>query len=224
MVNMLMIAKDSKIHSTVRQKIISEQVAQIQHIPHYQVVALLSKQNNYLVILDASYIGERFLEYLSEIRSLCDSPTLLLADGEEQLYNVIRYGLDDFLIAPYTEFELYTAIVGMVTRHSDILESKIIAAGELTINLLDRTVCRDKTPIRLTGKEFDLLVMLAQHKGQVFTRRQIYMQIWGNDYDYDDRNIMSFMSKMRKKIEPDDRSPHYILTEWGVGYRFNREP
>ena len=77
--------------------------------------------------------------------------------------------------------------------------------------------------IELTGKEFDLLLFLAMNKGKVYTKRQIYLQVWSDEYAFDDSNIMSFVSKLRKKIEPDPEHPFYIQTVRGVGYRFNSE-
>ena len=77
--------------------------------------------------------------------------------------------------------------------------------------------------VELTGKEFDLLFFLASNKGRVFTKKQIYLQVWDNEYAFDDSNIMSFISKLRKKIELDAEHPFYIQTVRGVGYRFNKE-
>jgi DNA-binding response OmpR family regulator len=81
----------------------------------------------------------------------------------------------------------------------------------------------DKNIVGLTGKEFDLLYFLASHKGQVFTKKQIYNQVWSNDYSFDDSNIMAYISKLRKKVERNADMPIYIQTVWGVGYRFNQE-
>ena len=77
--------------------------------------------------------------------------------------------------------------------------------------------------VELTGKDFDLLFFLATNKGRVFTKKQIYTQVWEEDYAFDDSNIMSFISKLRKKIEPNPENPFYIQTVRGVGYRFNKE-
>lgn len=91
------------------------------------------------------------------------------------------------------------------------------------IDKIDRVVTVRGIPIELTSKEFDLLAFLAANKGRVFTKKQIYTQVWGDDYAFDDSNIMSFISKLRKKIEPDPERPFYIQTVRGVGYRFNKE-
>ena len=93
----------------------------------------------------------------------------------------------------------------------------------MVIDKANRTVLVHKTPVELTSKEFDLLSFLASNKGQIFTKKQIYTQVWEDAYAFDDSNIMSFISKLRKKIEPDPEHPFYILTVRGVGYRFNKE-
>lgn len=93
----------------------------------------------------------------------------------------------------------------------------------MVIDKDNRTVHINGEPVNLTGKEFDLLSFLASNKGRVFTKKQIYNHVWRDEYSFDDNNIMSFISKLRKKIEPDADRPYYILTVHGVGYRFNKE-
>lgn len=81
----------------------------------------------------------------------------------------------------------------------------------------------DGNIVYLTAKEFDLLHFLMLHKGQVFTKEQLYENVWGYDYVSDAKNLTGFIRKLRMKIEPDPQSPKYILTVWGVGYKFNEE-
>lgn len=93
----------------------------------------------------------------------------------------------------------------------------------MIIDIDNRIVCVNDKQIDLTGKEFDLLSFLASNKGRVYTKKQIYTQVWEDEYTFDDSNIMSFISKLRKKIEPNPDNAFYIQTVRGVGYRFNRE-
>ena len=93
----------------------------------------------------------------------------------------------------------------------------------MMIDKTSRIVEVNEQPVELTGKEFDLLLFLASNKGRIFTKKQIYTQVWEDEYAFDDSNIMSFISKLRKKIEPDPEHPFYIQTVRGVGYRFNKE-
>lgn len=96
-----------------------------------------------------------------------------------------------------------------------------IHCGALSIHAKSRKVTRDDIEISLTPKEFDILYFLARNRGEVFTKEQIYQAVWENDYLLDDSNIMAFIRKLRKKIEPNPDSPEYILTIWGIGYKFN---
>lgn len=99
--------------------------------------------------------------------------------------------------------------------------SDTITCGTLSIDFRLRRVSRDGMEISLTPKEFDILCFLARNRGEVFTKEQIYQAVWENDYLLDDSNIMAFIRKLRKKIEPNPDSPEYILTIWGIGYKFN---
>ena len=94
----------------------------------------------------------------------------------------------------------------------------------LNINYFTRTVIDNKgNKIHLTAKEFDLLYFLSSHKGQVFTKEQIYENVWGYDNAPDASNLTSFIRKLRLKIEPHPDNPRYIVTVWGVGYKFSGE-
>ena len=87
-----------------------------------------------------------------------------------------------------------------------------------------RTFTNENTEsVYLTAKEFDLLYFLYSHKGQVFTKEQLYDNVWGHDHITDTKNLTSFIRKLRKKIEPNPDSPQYIITVWGVGYKFDEE-
>lgn len=95
-----------------------------------------------------------------------------------------------------------------------------IRCGELTISPRSRQVTRGAEEISLTPKEFDILLFLARNRGEVFTKEQIYQAVWEGGYLLDDSNIMAFIRKLRKKIEPNPDAPEYILTIWGIGYKF----
>lgn len=97
----------------------------------------------------------------------------------------------------------------------------VIQCGRLVISEKSRKVERDGAEITLTPKEFDILLFLARNRGQVFTKEQIYQAVWERDYLMDDSNIMAFIRKLRKKIEPNPDAPEYILTIWGIGYKMN---
>ena len=94
-----------------------------------------------------------------------------------------------------------------------------ITIGELSIDLASRAVKVSGAPVPLTPKEFDILAFLANNRGTVFSKEEIYRAVWKDEYLLDDSNIMAFVRKIRKKIEPEPDNPRYLLTVWGVGYK-----
>ena len=100
----------------------------------------------------------------------------------------------------------------------------VITCGALAIHTNTRRVFRDGQEIFLTPKEYEILALLARNRGEIFTKEQIYQAVWDDVYLMDDSNIMSFIRKIRKKIEPTPDAPRYILTIWGIGYKFSEEP
>lgn len=128
--------------------------------------------------------------------------------------------------------ELYDAVDALYRGEADSLMLELGAAapepagsslvcGGLLIDPKSRLVMRDGVEIQLTPKEFDILYFLARNRGEVFTKEQIYQAVWAEEYYTADSNIMAFIRKLRKKIEPNPDAPEYILTIWGIGYKFN---
>lgn len=153
---------------------------------------------------------------------------LTAKSGEEDKVSGLRMGADDYLTKPFSINELMARVNSLIRRFTLLnpvsgTETDCMVFQGMTIDNLNRLVLVNDIQVELTGKEFDLLSFLAANKGKVFTKKQIYTHVWEEEYAFDDSNIMSFISKLRKKIEPDPEHPFYILTVRGVGYRFNRE-
>ena len=188
-------------------------------------------ENEYhLIILDVMLPVIDGFNVLSEIRKNNQTPILMLTakDTEDDKINGLMMGADDYLTKPFSMNELMARTHSLIRRYL-LLNDKIpdtmlpILLQGMTIDIENRTVSVQEQNIDLTAKEFDLLHFLAIHKGKIFTKKQLYSQIWQEDYAFDDSNIMSFISKLRKKIEPNPMQPFYIQTIRGVGYRFNQE-
>ena len=173
------------------------------------------------------------LDGISVLRMLrkqkISTPVLLLtakSDVADKI-NGLDSGADDYLTKPFGINELLARVNSLIRRYTTLnpftADIDSISLKDMVIDKLNRTVTVKDIPVLLTGKEFDLLLFLASNKGRVFTKKQIYSQVWEEEYAFDDSNIMSFISKLRKKIEPDPDHPFYILTVRGVGYRFNKE-
>lgn len=183
-----------------------------------------------LIILDIMMPDLDGFQVLRQVRQTSNIPVLMLTakSGEEDKVSGLRMGADDYLTKPFSINELMARVNSLIRRYTLLnpvsgAEADGMVFQGMTIDRLNRIVLRNREQVELTGKEFDLLSFLAANKGKVFTKKQIYTHVWADEYAFDDSNIMSFISKLRKKIEPDPEHPFYILTVRGVGYRFNRE-
>lgn len=183
-----------------------------------------------LVILDIMMPDIDGFQVLKKIRETSNIPVIMLTakNDEDDKVSGLRLGADDYLTKPFSINELMARVNSLIRRYTMlnpafITDTDCIIINGMIIDKTNRIVSVNNIPVQLTSKEFDLLAFLASNKGRVFTKKQIYTQVWEEEYAFDDSNIMSFISKLRKKIEPDPNHPFYILTVRGVGYRFNKE-
>jgi DNA-binding response OmpR family regulator len=142
--------------------------------------------------------------------------------------NGLRSGADDYLTKPFNVEEFIARVLSLIRRYTTLNnnvseETNRLSFQNLSIDLHTRIVQIEDRQIEPYAKEFDILCYLARNQGRILTKQQIYEEIWQEPYAYDDNNIMGYISKLRKQIEPDPNNPTYIQTVKGVGYRFSRE-
>lgn len=226
----LIIDDDAELCSLIKKCVIQEELeADIAYTGRVGLSKMLEQNNIYcLVILDVMLPGIDGFQVLSEIRKHSTVPVLMLTAKGSEIDKVtgLRLGADDYLTKPFSINELMARMESLIRRYTTFnqaVQTDVLTFQNLVIDKENRTVYVSGEQIDLTSKEFDLLLFFASNKGHVFTKKQIYTQVWENEYAFDDNNIMSFISKLRKKIEPDSEQPFYILTVHGVGYRFNKE-
>jgi DNA-binding response OmpR family regulator len=186
-------------------------------------------ENSYqLVILDIMLPQKSGFEILTEVRKSSSVPILMLTAKDSEIDKVsgLRLGADDYLTKPFSMNEFIARVQSLIRRSTYFNESiskKELCFDGLVINPDTREVTVDNIKIDLTAKEFDLLYFLAQSRGKVFTKKQIYRNVWEEDYAFDDNNIMVHIRRLRKKIEHKPDAPKFIKTVWGVGYKFGGE-
>lgn len=188
-----------------------------------------NKNNISLVVLDVMLPVLDGFTLLTQIRKASDVPIIMLTakDDEDSRVKGLTCGADDYLSKPFSIREFFARVHSQIRRydlnHKPLEEEKIINLRDLEMESDTRTVKVHGHKVQLTAKEFDLLFFLASNKGRVYTKEQLYREVWHDEYAFDDSNIMAFISKLRKKIEPDDKVPFYIQTIRGIGYRINPE-
>ena len=229
--NVLIIDDDKELCSLMKKCIEQENLSAIVAYSGIKGLRLAdeNKDSCSLIILDVMLPDIDGFQILEKIRDTSNIPVLMLTakSNEEDKVFGLRLGADDYLTKPFSINELLARVNSLIRRYTTLnpfmADTDNILLKDMVIDKLNRTVSVKDIPVSLTGKEFDLLLFLASNKGRVFTKKQIYSQVWEEEYAFDDSNIMSFISKLRKKIEPDPDHPFYILTVRGVGYRFNKE-
>ena len=183
----------------------------------------------YLIIVHISACQE-WISAVVNIRDNSNIPILILADvlNTVDAITAFRIGVDDFIVRPYDVLIFSLRIQAIMRRYVIYSEpqkpkSDILNFKGLTIDAIQRVVYKKDVLLQLTKTEFDLLYLLASHRGQTFTRDMIYNHLWNGEYMQDDRTITSHIQRIRKKIEDTPERPYYIQTVWNVGYRFVRE-
>lgn len=189
----------------------------------------LFNQNNYnLVILDLMMPKVDGIEVCRKLRDKTNVPILMLTAKDHEVDKILglSIGADDYITKPFSIHEVVARVKALMRRflvlgsNINIQEKTTLTFKGLTINLNTYTVHTNKEEISLTGKELELLKFFTSNPGQVFTKTQLFRNVWDDNYIEDDNTVMVHIRKLRKKIENDPSNPKFIQTVWGIGYKF----
>jgi two-component system response regulator ResD len=179
-----------------------------------------------LIVLDIMLPGFDGLEVMRRVHQDLEGRVaviLLTAKGEESDRLVgLRRGADDYVVKPFSPAELVARVQAVMRRTDDPADEgdEPLRFGELVIEPAARAVLVGDRRVELTQREFDLLLFLARHPGQVFSRDQLMDRVWQFSFYSDTTTVTVHIRRLRAKIEPDPARPRWIETVWGVGYRF----
>ncbi|WP_417592647.1 response regulator transcription factor [Owenweeksia hongkongensis] len=185
-----------------------------------------------LIILDLMLPGMDGIAICQKLRALDNfTPILMLTAKAEEFDKVLglESGADDYLTKPFGIREFIARVKAILRRQeihqgqSEEKQASEITRGNLHINRNTRKVTLDGNRVELTPKEFDLLCLMAENPGRSFDRDQLLSSVWGYEFNGYEHTVNSHINRLRSKIEGDLSQPQYILTTWGVGYRFNDE-
>ena len=226
--SVLIIDDDKELCLLIKKSILSEDIEADFCSTGKEGLLKLKERDYQLVILDVMMPGMDGFETLEQIREENSLPILMFTSKNDSASKVrgLRAGADDYLTKPFDMDELIARIISLIrryTRFNGANKGQPLDFEGLKIDLENRSVTTSNGTFELPPKEFDLLLFCAKNQGKILTKQRIYEEVWGEEYFYDDSNIMAVISRLRKKIEQNPGSPKYIQTIKGIGYRFNRE-
>jgi len=186
-----------------------------------------SNQQIDLIILDLMLPKIDGLTVLRRIRDLSTVPVLILSarNGEYEKVLGLEYGADDYITKPFSVIELQARVRAFLRRTKEYRPATSksgggeIAIGALTIEPGNIIVKKNDQPVSLTAKEFNILKLFATHPEKVYTKVQLYKEIWDENYLNDENVINVNIRRLREKIEDNPSEPKYIKTVWGIGYK-----
>ncbi len=188
-------------------------------------LALLEREPVDCLLLDVMMPGLSGFDLCRRIREQFDVPVLFLSARDRDVDKIRGLGLgDDYIVKSATPGEVVARIKNVLRRAQKAAPERpeaVLDFGELTIDLRAHEVRVGGRPVAFTAREFAVLRLLAEHPRQVFTRDQIFERCWGEEYG-DRHTVTVHIGRIREKIEANPNRPRFLVTVWGVGYRFER--
>ena len=174
-----------------------------------------------LILLDLGLPDQDGLTVLKKLRDWYTNPVIIISvqNSEEAIAKALDNGANDYIIKPFRTGELLARIRSAIKLYSN-KDQLVLDFNDLVIDLHTRTVKKNDTAIKLTVKEYDLLILLAKNEGKILTQHYLLNDVWGPGYIKQSQYLRVYIAQLRKKIEDDANRPTHILTESGVGYRF----
>jgi DNA-binding response OmpR family regulator len=232
----VLIADDDKEIRDLLRKFLERETYQVDTAMNGEEALRLFDLHRYsLAVFDIMMPMVDGIEVCRRIRACSNVPIVMLTARDEELDKIVglSIGADDYVTKPFSIHELvarlkahirrYLMLGGGSTSMMPSREKTLLEYSGLTVDSKKYIVTKAGAPVPLTAKEFELLFYLASHPEQVFTKTQLFRQVWNSEYLEDDNTVMVHIRKLRTKIEDDPSDPQFIQTVWGIGYRFMGE-
>lgn len=176
-----------------------------------------------LIILDLGLPDLDGVEFIRDLRGWSTVPILILSARSTENDKIVALdaGADDYLTKPFGVGELLARVRALLRRQGKSSEgSPVVSFGDIQVDLSKRVVTRSGEPVHLTQIEYRLLALLMANPGKVLTHRHLLREVWGPSFIESNHYLRIYVGHLRQKLETDTAQPKYILTETGVGYRF----
>ena len=229
-IKILLIGDEPNILRTLRRNLVGRgyEVSIALDNTEADEIALKIKPDLFVLDLDFNDPQVNGLDICTNLRNISQSPLIVLSSIEIENIKIqaLDQGADDFVVMPFSMEEFLARVRSALRRWMAYREAKqddagqVILHGDLLIEVDSHQLSVHGKPVRLTPKEYEVLLYLAQRKGKVITHRELLRSVWGGQYGDEREYLRVFISQLRHKIEDNPMRPVYILTEPGIGYRF----
>lgn len=222
----LLIEDDVEISTMLKNFLVTENFEVVTAYDGQTACEKFFSDNYSLVLLDLMIPKISGMEVMSKIRERNTVPIIIISAKDTDSDKTLGLGLgaDDYITKPFSVTEVLARIKANIRRNTQYAigatnQESIISVGNLVMNTNDYTVQKDGEKIDLTAKEFEILRLLLQNPKKVYTKEQLYSLVWNDVYYGDENAVNVHISRLRNKIEDNPRTPQYIITVWGIGYK-----
>ncbi len=226
----ILVADDEKEIQLLLKKYLQREGYEVDCVNNGEEALNAVRNHSYeLIILDIMMPEIDGMEVCRMIRDHTTAPIFMVTAKDDEIDKVLglSIGADDYITKPFSVKELVARVKAHLRKiyllndnNKHKKEKDIIKFQNIKIDVGGHSVCKNDVYINLTVKEFELLKLFANYPGQVFTKSQIFNQVWGDEYLSDDNTVMVHIRRLRKKIEDEPDNPKLIQTIWGIGYKF----
>lgn len=225
--NILLAEDEQDIRELLELHLIKESYTVFQAEDGLQALKIFNNEHIDLALLDVMMPGIDGFKVLKKIRETSEIPIIFLTARSDDTDKILGLGLgaDDYIVKPFSPMEVIARIGAQLRRYYKYTNGHLndtLIIGNLTLNKDSFTLLKSEKVIELNPKEYKILELLMENAGKVYTKKQLYEAVWEDPYYGDNNTIMVHISHIRDKIEDNPKSPKYLKTVRGIGYKFEK--
>lgn len=188
----------------------------------YEGIQKAATHSPVLILLDLGLPDADGIEILKKLREWYQKSIIILSvrNSEEDIVKALDCGANDYLTKPFRTGELLARIRASIRQNQGTAGNSVLVFGSLEVDLANHVARKNNEIMKLTSTEFSLLALFAKNEGRVLTHQHILKEVWGMGYTEQTQYLRVFVAQLRKKIEDDPTHPKFLITESGIGYRF----
>lgn len=220
--HILVVEDQEEIRSIVQKYLVKEGYIVFPAKDGFEALNLFNTQTVHLVLLDVMMPGIDGFEVLKVMRKTSDVPVIMLTARQEEVDRIkgFQTGVDDYVVKPFSPKELMLRVKRLLQRVYHETDQILYRYQDFTLHTGSMKLYRGDDEISLTAAEYSLIHVLFRHQGRILTREKLIELAFGEDYEGYDRNIDSYIKRIRQKIEEDPGRPRFLVTKYGAGYMF----